>query len=206
MSTHDLARVTAHARASTRPRCADGRSPCAPTLARRRTRTMPRMTSTKAIDPSALETVTQTHELLVDEFGDAYETFPQWQLWFGFFAGVFPFAIAAYEFGKRALIQRRCAYCSGSGLISVGPSRGDGSGEPRLVKCTQCGGFLPWQSWERFLSSDPGNGGVLRAPKGQTSAFYDVGASVEASRRAAQKRDEEEEKDGGANSDEIVAP
>jgi hypothetical protein len=47
---------------------------------------------------------------------------------------------------------------------------------------------------------------VLRAPKGQTSAFYDVRASVEASRRAAQKRDEEEEKDGDANSDEIVAP
>ena len=36
-----------------------------------------------------------------------------WQLWFGFIAGVSPFAIAAYEFGKRVLIQRRCALCAG---------------------------------------------------------------------------------------------
>ena len=43
-----------------------------------------------------------------------------WQLYFGFFAGIAPFLIAAYEFGKRILIQRKCALCQGSGLIKKG--------------------------------------------------------------------------------------
>ena len=115
-----------------------------------------------------------------------------WQLWFGFIAGVGPFAIAAYEFGKRVLIQRRCALCAGSGLVEVERSRG-----ARLVKCTACGGFLPWQSWERFLSSEAGNGGVVRAPKGQTSAFYSVEKATAASREMAARR----ARDGEASSD-----
>ena len=102
-----------------------------------------------------------------------------WQLWFGFFAGVAPFAIAAYEFGKRVRIQRRCARCAGSGLVDVATAR-----ERRLVKCTACGGFLPWQSWARFFSAAPGNGGVVRAPQGQTSVFYSVDAATAASRDA----------------------
>ena len=46
----------------------------------------------------------------------------------------------------------------------------------RLVKCRQCGGFFPWQSWSRFLEATaaPGNGGPLRAPRGQTSVVYRV--------------------------------
>lgn len=109
------------------------------------------------------------------------EAVQTWQLWFGFFAGLSPVVIAAYEFGKRVLIQRRCARCAGSGLIVVGAGA-----EARKVKCASCGGFLPWESWSRFLSSDPGNGGRLRAPRGQTRVLYDVEASVEASRRAVE--------------------
>jgi len=95
---------------------------------------------------------------------------PSWQIWTGFVVGVFPFFIASYEFGKRILIQRRCLRCTGSGLISN--SRG------RLVKCTACGGFFPWQSWRRFFEANApgqvGNGGPLLQPKGQTSPFYVV--------------------------------
>lgn len=107
------------------------------------------------------------------------EAVQTWQLWFGFFAGLSPVVIAAWEFWKRARIQRGCARCAGSGLVVVGV--GD---EKRKVKCASCGGFLPFESWSRFFSSDPGNGGRLRAPRGQTRVFYDVDASVEASRRA----------------------
>lgn len=35
-------------------------------------------------------------------------------------AGVIPFIIGAYEFGKRILIQRRCQVCEGSGLVQRG--------------------------------------------------------------------------------------
>lgn len=101
-----------------------------------------------------------------------------WQLYFGFFAGIAPFIIAAYEFGKRILIQRKCALCQGSGLIRKGEySR----------KCTACGGFLPWESWERFLdvgtAAKIGNGGRVRVPEGQTSVFYDVEKTVLASEK-----------------------
>ena len=102
-----------------------------------------------------------------------------WQLWFGFFAGVSPFAIAAWEFGKRVAIQRACASCGGCGLVLVGA---------RKTKCPACGGFLPWESWARFLSSDVGNGGVVRAPMGQRSVLYDVEASTRASREVADAR------------------
>ena len=33
-----------------------------------------------------------------------------WQVWVGAIVGVIPFIIGAYEFGKRILIQRRCAF------------------------------------------------------------------------------------------------
>ena len=128
---------------------------------------------------------------------DAVSAFPVWQLYVGFFAGLAPFIIAAYEFGKRVRIQRLCARCAGSGLIDVERKKGG----TRKVKCTSCGGFLPWESWERFLSSDPGNGGVLRAPKGQTRALYDVEASVEASRRAAAERTPRRNDDGEPDDD-----
>ena len=101
-----------------------------------------------------------------------------WQLYFGFFAGIAPFLIAAYEFGKRILIQRKCALCQGSGLIKKGEY---------ARKCTSCGGFLPWESWERFLdvgtTAKIGNGGRVRVPEGQTSIFYDVEKTVLASEK-----------------------
>ncbi len=52
------------------------------------------------------------------------------------------------------------------------------------------GGFLPWQSWERFLTSEVGNGGVLRFPKGQKSLFFDVEAARRAGVQAAQRAQE----------------
>ena len=108
-----------------------------------------------------------------------------WQLYVGFFAGLAPFIVASYEFGKRILMQRRCAMCRGTGLIRKGG---------RSRKCTSCGGFLPWESWERFFDVNTaakiGNGGRVRVPEEQTSVFYDVEKTVEASKRA--KRDGEE--------------
>jgi hypothetical protein len=39
-------------------------------------------------------------------------------------------------------------------------------------------------SWRLFLSSAPGNGGVVRPPAAQTSVLYDVNAAVSASEDA----------------------
>ncbi|GIL97533.1 hypothetical protein Vretimale_3176, partial [Volvox reticuliferus] len=97
---------------------------------------------------------------------------PGWEVWLGFVAGVVPFAIGAYEFGKRIIIQLRCEQCGGRGLVpSAGPGR-----DKYLRKCPQCGGFFPWISWKMFLTSTaaPGNGGPLQQPRGQTSVFYSV--------------------------------
>jgi len=112
-----------------------------------------------------------------------------WEIWFGFIIGLTPFVVAAYEFGKRIIIQRQCAVCNGSGLVQRG-----GKGYKR--KCPSCGGFLPWESWEMFLTSKAGNGGVVRPPKGQTSVIYDVASAVEASERmkVALDKQEKEEK------------
>ena len=94
---------------------------------------------------------------------------PEWQIWVGFVAGVIPFVIASVEFGKRIIIQRRCPKCQGRGLVMN--SRGD-----RLIKCSQCGGMLPWLSWKAFWSSNlrVGNGGPLMQPKGQSTILYKV--------------------------------
>ena len=131
------------------------------------------------------------------------------EIYAGALAGVIPFAIGSWEFGKRIvrglmltpsksyscssclrqfykeccevlhfpgwaadslvvvwqIIQRRCAECSGSGLVQKGRFN---------HKCPECGGFFPWQGWRRFFTSaaTPGNGGPLRQPRGQTSVFY----------------------------------
>lgn len=45
---------------------------------------------------------------------------PSWEIWAGFVAGVVPFIIASYEFGKRIIIQRRCPDCQGRGLVQRG--------------------------------------------------------------------------------------
>ena len=135
-----------------------------------------------ALPPEAVEAGFAASDAVVDTFAarsmaDAVEGtgVAEWQLWFGLWIGLSPFVIAAYEFGKRILIQRQCELCKGSGLIQKGKY---------MRKCSSCGGFLPWQSWQQFLSSEAGNGGVLRAPKGQTSVFYDV----EASRRDGERQ------------------
>ena len=164
---------------------------------RRRTTKRCLKMSTRALDNDVIETATTT-ALLTTTTSTSYEPtafsdslleagIEPWQLYFGFFAGLAPFIIAAYEFGKRILIQRKCALCRGSGLIKKGEySR----------KCTSCGGFLPWESWERFLdvgtTAKIGNGGRVRVPEGQTSVFYDVEKTVAASEE--RRRAEEEKK------------
>jgi hypothetical protein len=175
-------------------------------LARRRRRRRERClkTSTRAasaLDNDVIETATTA--IITTTTSTSYEPtafsdslleagIEPWQLYFGFFAGLAPFIIAAYEFGKRILIQRKCALCRGSGLIKKGEySR----------KCTSCGGFLPWESWERFLdvgtTAKIGNGGRVRVPEGQTSVFYDVEKTVAASeerRRAEEEKRNAEER------------
>ena len=108
----------------------------------------------------------------------------EWQLWVGFLAGLAPVVIATFEFGKRIAIQRQCAVCAGSGLVTKTINK-----QPRLVKCVACGGFLPWVSWELFLRDTQrvGNGGALRLPKGQKQLLYDVAAAVAASEDMAAK-------------------
>ncbi|GFR42086.1 hypothetical protein Agub_g2928 [Astrephomene gubernaculifera] len=107
---------------------------------------------------------------------------PGWEVWVGFVAGVAPFVIGAYEFGKRILIQRRCEVCGGRGLVA---SSGAGS-DKYLRKCPQCGGFFPWISWKLFLTSTaaPGNGGPLQQPRGQTSILYSVPEPADATKQA----------------------
>ena len=118
---------------------------------------------------------------------------PTWQIYYGFAAGLLPFVIAAYEFGKRIIIQRQCELCKGSGLIQKGRY---------MRKCTSCGGFLPWQSWGQFLTSEAGNGGVVRVPKGQTSVFYNVDAALQDSKRQAAEQDlQEQEQEQAAMKD-----
>ncbi|KAK9904323.1 hypothetical protein WJX75_009132 [Coccomyxa subellipsoidea] len=89
------------------------------------------------------------------------------EIWLGTIAACIPFVIGSWEFGKRIIIQRRCSRCQGSGLVMKGQF---------ARKCPECGGFFPWQGWWKFFTSTaaPGNGGPLRAPRGQTSVFYKV--------------------------------
>ena len=146
-----------------------------------------RSTSTPnaALPPEAIDAGFVASDAAVETFAaqsmsDALEGtgVEEWQLWFGLWIGLSPFVIAAYEFGKRILIQRQCELCKGSGLIQKGRY---------ARKCTSCGGFLPWQSWGQFFTSEAGNGGVVRVPKGQTSVFYDVEAArLDGKRQAAE--------------------
>jgi hypothetical protein len=60
---------------------------------------------------------------------------PGWEIWAGLVAGVVPFIIASYEFGKRILIQRRCPECGGKGLVERGSKR-------KLRKCPEVRALL----------------------------------------------------------------
>ncbi|PWA78463.1 hypothetical protein CTI12_AA215050 [Artemisia annua] len=66
-----------------------------------------------------------------------------WQIVVGTFAGVTPFVVAGIEFSKRIVAQKKCTECGGSGLVLI---------EKEYIRCPNCGGFLPWQSWQRFFS------------------------------------------------------
>lgn len=113
------------------------------------------------------------------------------EIWIGAIVPVGVFIFGAVEFTKRIVIQRRCAVCSGTGLVTLG---GDAAAPGRKVKCRACGGFFPWESWGRFLeaAATPGNGGVLRPPTlpRQTSVVYRV-PSVEEAKEAADQLERE---------------
>ncbi|KAI3828343.1 hypothetical protein L1987_02443 [Smallanthus sonchifolius] len=66
-----------------------------------------------------------------------------WQIIVGSIAGVTPFVVAGIEFSKRIVAQKKCIECGGSGLVLI---------EEEYIRCPNCGGFLPWQSWKRFFS------------------------------------------------------
>nr|XP_043627751.1 uncharacterized protein LOC122599317 [Erigeron canadensis] len=81
-----------------------------------------------------------------------------WQIVVGSTAGVIPFVVAGIEFSKRIcnvagsttlwsnkmmVAQKKCVECGGSGLVLI---------EKEYIRCPNCGGFLPWQSWKRFFS------------------------------------------------------
>ncbi|KAL5697779.1 hypothetical protein ACHQM5_028896 [Ranunculus cassubicifolius] len=65
-----------------------------------------------------------------------------WEIIVGAIAGVTPFVVAGIEFSKRIVAQRQCQVCGGSGLVKR---------EKYYFRCPKCGGFLPWQSWEKFF-------------------------------------------------------
>ena len=54
-----------------------------------------------------------------------------------------PIVIASMDFGTRIKLQRECEACNGTGLVQ------NKSGRKR--KCRECGGFLPWESWKRYV-------------------------------------------------------
>lgn len=137
------------------------------------------------------------------------------EIWLGALLPTMVFALGSYEFGKRLLIQRRCAVCTGTGLVEV-PFNNSSSSfssssssspqqqQVRKVKCRACGGFFPWESAEKFFSAAtrPGNGGPLQQPQWpkQTSVFYKVPSAEEAQRAAAEMR-EGKKSDGIAERD-----
>ena len=103
-------------------------------------------------------------------------------VYWGFAFGVFPFVWASYEFWKRIDYQQRCATCTGSGLVEN--SRG------RLVKCSTCGGMIPWLGWRRFWLSnfDVGNGGVLQRP---SKRYDEINNAAREKRRLVEVRERE---------------
>ena len=125
------------------------------------------------------------------------------------------FVFGAAEFTKRILIQRACAVCAGTGLVRMGGGGGGGDGSAsssspssspsRLVKCRACGGFFPWQSWGRFLSSAPGNGGPLQQPTlpRQNGVFYRVPTPEEAREAAVEAGVGVRQESGGAEEEEV---
>ncbi len=125
------------------------------------------------------------------------------EIWVGAAIPVAVFALGAWEFTKRILIQRACAVCGGTGLVRMGGERSSASSPPRLVKCRACGGFFPWQSWGRFLSSAPGNGGPLQQPTlpRQGGLLYRVPTPAEAAAAAVEAGVKQQQEGGGSGNE-----
>ena len=118
-----------------------------------------------ALPPEAVEAGFTASDAVVDTFAarsmaDAVEGtgVAEWQLWFGLWIGLSPFVIAAYEFGKRILIQRQCELCKGSGLIQKGKY---------MRKCSSCGGFLPGKAGSSSSPAKRATAGCCAHPRGR---------------------------------------
>ncbi|KAL8239193.1 hypothetical protein R6Q59_015760 [Mikania micrantha] len=77
-------------------------------------------------------------------------------------AGVAPFVVAGIEFSKRIVAQKKCIECGGSGLVLI---------EKEYIRCPNCGGFLPWQSWKRFFSTKVVLGSRIQTSKAGLGVF-----------------------------------
>lgn len=107
--------------------------------------------------------------------GEVYEAVrPSTGIVVGAVALAVPFFVAAVLFGERIYRQRSCKKCEGTGLV---PNRAgylkrcqayvlsdlNNEEEPTYfiltltIECygeqQRCGGFLPWQSWEKFFTT-----------------------------------------------------
>ncbi|KAL4857110.1 hypothetical protein ACK3TF_002784 [Chlorella vulgaris] len=67
-------------------------------------------------------------------------------------------------------------------------------------KRIDCGGMLPWMGWRYFLlgTADPGNGGVLQQPRGQTSVFYSVPPPLDKQQQQGPEQQQAQQQDQGA--------
>ena len=141
---------------------------------------------TRAFDPVDAQTAAEYAAMVSGASTSAYVPGPVEDpgagVYWGFAFGVFPFVWASYEFWKRIDYQQRCATCTGSGLVEN--SRG------RLVKCSTCGGMIPWLGWRRFWLSnfDVGNGGVLQRP---SKRYDEINNAAREKRRLVEVRERE---------------
>lgn len=69
-----------------------------------------------------------------------------------------------------------------------------------LLHVQDCGGMLPWMGWRYFLlgTADPGNGGVLQQPRGQTSVFYSVPPPLDKQQQQGPQQQQAQQQHQGA--------
>ncbi|KAK4533545.1 hypothetical protein CCYA_CCYA17G4427 [Cyanidiococcus yangmingshanensis] len=65
-------------------------------------------------------------------------------IWAASILSTVPFFVGLVVFARAIGRQRSCPRCKGSGLVATGTKV--------MVRCPECGGFLPWQHWWRFFS------------------------------------------------------
>jgi hypothetical protein len=60
--------------------------------------------------------------------------------------------------------------------------------------------MLPWMGWRYFLlgTADPGNGGVLQQPRGQTSVFYSVPPPLDKQQQQGPEQQQAQQQHQGA--------